>query len=159
MVKPTTIVRYLDRAKIVDTGQGGYYGIHGIPLRDLTQADWDGLSDREQKTVEASPLYRKTKPDGWVSQEDLDQQAYEDWAQDHPQEAKAQAEAKKSQAQREQEAQAAAQGASTSSTGSLAPVHVQGSSGEAVEPTGAEAEAEDASEGAGAEEPAEAQSS
>lgn len=36
--------------------------IPGVPLRDLTQEEYDALPDMEKASVDASELYRKTKP-------------------------------------------------------------------------------------------------
>lgn len=52
-----TIARYYDATKNPDQAF-----FPGIPLRDLTQAEWDALDTRMQESVDASPFYRKTAP-------------------------------------------------------------------------------------------------
>lgn len=42
---------------------GGHFP--GVGLRDLTEEEWDALPEGVQKSVDASDMYRKTKPDGW----------------------------------------------------------------------------------------------
>lgn len=51
------IARYYDESKNPDRAF-----FPGVPLRDLTQADYDALSKHQQASIDASPLYRKTKP-------------------------------------------------------------------------------------------------
>jgi len=42
-------------AKYKYVGGGEFY--HGIPARDLSEADWARLSQEQQKLVAAGPLY------------------------------------------------------------------------------------------------------
>lgn len=42
--------------KAIYIGQSGAH-YSGIPARDLTEADWDALTPKQQKTVSKSPLY------------------------------------------------------------------------------------------------------
>jgi hypothetical protein len=51
------IARYYDATKNPDQAF-----FPGIPLRDLTQDEWDALSDRMRESIDAAPFYRKTKP-------------------------------------------------------------------------------------------------
>lgn len=67
------IARYYNRATADPESS-----IAGVPLRDLTQAEYDELPKHKQAAVDAGKglgLYRKTKPKGWVSQEVLDARA------------------------------------------------------------------------------------
>ena len=50
-----TIARYYDATKNPD---GAFFP--GVPLRDLTEDEWDALSKRMQESVDACPFYRKT---------------------------------------------------------------------------------------------------
>lgn len=34
----------------------------GVPTRDLTQEEYDALSEQTQKNIDAHPMYRKSKP-------------------------------------------------------------------------------------------------
>ena len=52
-----TIARHYDASKNPDGG-----GIPGAPLRDITQDEWDELPEWLQRSIDASPFYRKTKP-------------------------------------------------------------------------------------------------
>lgn len=53
------IVRYY----VADNNPGnGRIGV--VPLSDLTQAQWDRLPEWDRAAVDASPMYRKTKPRG-----------------------------------------------------------------------------------------------
>lgn len=52
-----SIGRWYDETKNLDRAF-----FPGIPLRDLTQAEWDALDDRMQESLDATPFYRKTKP-------------------------------------------------------------------------------------------------
>jgi len=56
----------------------GQAAVAGVPLRDLTQEEWDSLPEHARNTAEKSGLFYKTKPDGWVSQEDKDQAIIEE---------------------------------------------------------------------------------
>ena len=51
------IVRYLNPERSDQT-------VHfpGVPLRDLTDEDWNRLTPRQQEEADASDLYRKTAP-------------------------------------------------------------------------------------------------
>jgi len=51
------IARYYDEAKNPD-------GAHlpGVPLRDITEEEFDALPAWLQLSVDASPFYRKSKP-------------------------------------------------------------------------------------------------
>lgn len=49
--------RYYEASKNTD---GGY--IPGVPLRDLTEEDYNSYPAWLQASIDASPLYRKTKP-------------------------------------------------------------------------------------------------
>ncbi len=40
---------------------GGHFP--GVGLRDLTEEEWDGLPEAIQRDVDASNMYRKTKPE------------------------------------------------------------------------------------------------
>lgn len=51
------IARFYDESKNSD---GAFFP--GVPLRDLTDADWDALPQRLRESADASPMYRKTKP-------------------------------------------------------------------------------------------------
>lgn len=51
-----SIARYYDSSK----NSGGF--LVGVPLRDLTQEEYDELPPYLQQSVDASPLYRRTKP-------------------------------------------------------------------------------------------------
>jgi hypothetical protein len=51
------IARYYDDSKNPDGG-----GFPGVPLRDLTESEFEALPEWLQQSVDASPLYRKTKP-------------------------------------------------------------------------------------------------
>jgi hypothetical protein len=50
------IALYFDK----DKDDGSMFA--GVPKRDLTQEEFDALPKWQQKSVEASPLYRKTNP-------------------------------------------------------------------------------------------------
>lgn len=52
-----SIARYYDESKNPDRAF-----FPGVPLRDLTEADWDALPQRLRESVDASPFYRKTAP-------------------------------------------------------------------------------------------------
>lgn len=52
-----TIARFYDEAKNPDGGH-----IPGVALRDLTQEEFDALPEWLQRSVDASPMYRKSKP-------------------------------------------------------------------------------------------------
>ena len=54
-----SIARYYDEAK---NPNGGYFG--GVPLRDMTEAEYEALTPIEQRWVDGSGLFRKTKPRG-----------------------------------------------------------------------------------------------
>lgn len=43
-------------------GSGGEF-LHGIPARDLTEADWERLTKAQQDIVTVSHLYRKPEPE------------------------------------------------------------------------------------------------
>lgn len=63
----STIVRYYDEDKnppvrVAPDGTKEYAYISGVPLRDLTEDDFNALPKHLQNSVDASPLYRKTKP-------------------------------------------------------------------------------------------------
>jgi hypothetical protein len=34
----------------------------GVPLRDLTEEEFDALTPNQQASIDASPIYRKTAP-------------------------------------------------------------------------------------------------
>jgi hypothetical protein len=51
------IARYYDESRNED-GRA----FDGVPLRDLTEEEFDALPFWLQASVDASPLYRKTKP-------------------------------------------------------------------------------------------------
>lgn len=51
------IARYYDEAKNPD---GAF--LPGVPLADLTEAQFEALPDWLRLSVDASPFYRKTKP-------------------------------------------------------------------------------------------------
>jgi hypothetical protein len=53
------IARYYDR----DANPDGRV-FHGVPLADLTQPTWDSLPKWLQESVDASGMYRKSKPPG-----------------------------------------------------------------------------------------------
>ena len=36
--------------------------IPGVPMRDLTDDEWDALDDDAKATVDAAPFFRKTAP-------------------------------------------------------------------------------------------------
>lgn len=50
--------RYFDASKSED----GQRFISGVPTRDITTEEWDQLPAYLQRSVDASDLYRKTKP-------------------------------------------------------------------------------------------------
>lgn len=52
-----TIARHYIAEKNPDGGH-----IPGAPLRDITQEEFDALPEWLQRSVDASPMYRKTKP-------------------------------------------------------------------------------------------------
>lgn len=52
-----SIARYYDETKNPDRGF-----FPGVPLRDLTDAEWGALDKRMQESIDACPFYRKTKP-------------------------------------------------------------------------------------------------
>lgn len=52
------IARYYVEEKNLD---GGY--IPSVPLRDLTQDEYNTLPEWLQASVDAAPFYRKSKPD------------------------------------------------------------------------------------------------
>lgn len=37
-------------------------GLPGVPLRDITQDEFDGYPDYIKASIDAQPMYRKTKP-------------------------------------------------------------------------------------------------
>ncbi len=45
-----------DLTKAIYIGKSGAH-YSGIPARDLTEADWDALTPKQQKIVSKSPLY------------------------------------------------------------------------------------------------------
>lgn len=49
------IARYYDASKNADAA-----GFPGVPLRDLTEEEFDALPEHVQRSVDASPFYRKT---------------------------------------------------------------------------------------------------
>lgn len=51
------IARYYDATQNTD---GAF--LAGVPLRDLTEEEWDELPAHLQRSVDALPFYRKTKP-------------------------------------------------------------------------------------------------
>lgn len=51
------IVRYYDASKNPD---GAFFP--GVPLRDIESDEWDTLPQRLRESVDASPMYRRTKP-------------------------------------------------------------------------------------------------
>lgn len=51
------IARYYDETKNPEGGQ-----LPGVPLRDLTDAEFDALPTWLQQSVDALACYRKTKP-------------------------------------------------------------------------------------------------
>lgn len=55
----STIARYYDAEKNTDGGS-----LPGVPLRDLSEDEFTALPVWVQESVDASPLYRKTKPQG-----------------------------------------------------------------------------------------------
>jgi hypothetical protein len=50
--------RYYD----AESNQAGAEYIPGVPLRDLTDEEWDALTKDQQASVDAAAYYRKTKP-------------------------------------------------------------------------------------------------
>jgi hypothetical protein len=54
-----------DMTKAIYVGRGGAH-YNGIPARDITEAEWEQLTPKQQKLVSKSPLYemvvRKKKP-------------------------------------------------------------------------------------------------
>lgn len=52
-----SIARYYDEAK---NKEGAFFP--GVPLRDLTDAEFDALPKRMQESIDACPFYRKTAP-------------------------------------------------------------------------------------------------
>jgi len=52
-----TIARYYDEAKNPDGGH-----LPGVALRDLTEEEFSALPDWLQRSVDALPFYRRTKP-------------------------------------------------------------------------------------------------
>lgn len=55
----TTIARFYDESKNPDGG-----AIPGVPLGDMTEEEFDALPEWLQRSVDASPMYRKTRPSG-----------------------------------------------------------------------------------------------
>ena len=53
-----TTVRYYDADKNPDGA-----ALPGVPLRDLTDAEFDALPTYLQRSVDTAPFYRKTKPE------------------------------------------------------------------------------------------------
>lgn len=51
------IARYYDEGKNLDGG-----ALPGVPLADITEEDFNQLPEWLQRSVDASPMYRKTKP-------------------------------------------------------------------------------------------------
>lgn len=51
------IARHYDESK---NPYGSF--LPGVPLRDLTDEEYDALTDADKAAVDASPMYRKTKP-------------------------------------------------------------------------------------------------
>jgi len=51
------IARYYDATKNPD-----HAFFPGVPLRDLTDDEWDALDTRMQESIDATPFYRKTPP-------------------------------------------------------------------------------------------------
>ncbi len=51
------IARYYDESKNEDGS-----AFDGVPLRDLNEEEFDAMPPWLQASVDASPLYRKTKP-------------------------------------------------------------------------------------------------
>lgn len=51
------IARYYEEGKNPDGGM-----LPGVPLRDLTKAEFDALPVWLQLSIDASPFYRKTRP-------------------------------------------------------------------------------------------------
>ncbi len=51
------IARYLNEANV----QEGVF-FPGVPLADITEEEFDALPKHLQEAVDASPMYRKTKP-------------------------------------------------------------------------------------------------
>jgi hypothetical protein len=54
----STIARYYDLSKSED----GRRFISGVPARDITVEEWDALPPHLQRSVDASDIYRKTRP-------------------------------------------------------------------------------------------------
>lgn len=54
----STIARYYDQ----DKNPEDVRFIAGIPLRDVTEDEWEQLPKHLQRSADASDLYRKTKP-------------------------------------------------------------------------------------------------
>jgi hypothetical protein len=50
--------RHFDASKYQDNY------IPGVPMRDLTEDEWEALDDDQKATVDASPFFRKTAPAG-----------------------------------------------------------------------------------------------
>lgn len=55
------IARYYDASKNPGT-QASPASLPGVPLADIDQATWESLPEHVQADVDASPMYRKTKP-------------------------------------------------------------------------------------------------
>lgn len=53
----STIARYYDPSKNEDGG-----AIPGVPLADIDEETFNQLPEWLQRSVDASPMYRKTKP-------------------------------------------------------------------------------------------------
>lgn len=45
-----------------DKSEGGAQHIYGVPARDLTDEEYEGLPEHLRAQVDGSPLYRKTNP-------------------------------------------------------------------------------------------------
>ena len=57
------------------------YGFDGVPNRDLTKEEYDGLKDGQKADVDASDLYQKSAPRGAKAERRAELEAPEEEAQ------------------------------------------------------------------------------
>lgn len=56
------IARYYDESKNPSRDPNNLAMLVGVPLRDLTETEYGALPPWLQASVDASPMYRKTRP-------------------------------------------------------------------------------------------------
>lgn len=52
-----SVARFYDETK---NPEGRFFG--GVPLADIDEDTWNGYSDQLKASVDADPMYRKTRP-------------------------------------------------------------------------------------------------